>query len=52
MYCGIKKAMDFWVPDNRFDVFVSLCNKYNILYLTDVKFVPLQDNQGIKKKVI
>ena len=52
MYCGIKKAMDFWVADNRFDVFVSLCNKYNILYLTDVKFVPLQDNQGIKKKVI
>ena len=49
---GIKKAMDFWVPHDVFEKFTKMCDKHNILYRTDLKFVAIKDMSRLKETVV
>lgn len=48
VYHGIKKSMDIWISDRKFQDFLNFCDRNNIYYKYDIKFLQIHDENTIK----
>ena len=51
VYLWVKKTIDIRIPDDKFNDFIKFCEKYNLYYKYDVKFVDLTNFSYFKKVI-